>query len=97
MSEGVLDVHAHAVLAASEGAAGAAGPELGTADDPAVAVRTVFATAAAWARDNPRGCAFVNAWAEISASPEHQALAVIREEKRWMRRPASSRSSVLVA
>lgn len=60
--------------------------ELGTADDPAVAVRTVFATAAAWARDNPRGCAFVNAWAEISASPEHQALAVIREEKRWMRR-----------
>ena len=33
MSEGVLDVHAHAVLAASEGAAGAAGPELGTADD----------------------------------------------------------------
>lgn len=30
---GVLDVHAHAVLAASEGAAGAAGPELGTTDD----------------------------------------------------------------
>ena len=30
MSEGLIDVHAHAVLASSEGAAGAAGPELGT-------------------------------------------------------------------
>ncbi|WP_433802857.1 amidohydrolase family protein [Actinomycetospora sp. CA-084318] len=37
MSDGsaadVLDVHAHAVLAASEGAAGAAGPELGALED----------------------------------------------------------------
>ncbi|GAA4938315.1 aminocarboxymuconate-semialdehyde decarboxylase [Actinomycetospora succinea] len=33
MSEGVLDVHAHAVLRSSEGAAGAAGPELGTSSD----------------------------------------------------------------
>lgn len=35
MSErpGVVDVHAHAVLATSEGAAGAAGPELGTSPD----------------------------------------------------------------
>lgn len=32
-ARGVIDVHAHAVLAASEGAAGAAGPELGTTED----------------------------------------------------------------
>lgn len=30
---GLIDVHAHAVLASSEGAAGAAGPELGTSPD----------------------------------------------------------------
>lgn len=30
---GTIDVHAHAVLASSEGAAGAAGPELGTSED----------------------------------------------------------------
>jgi len=29
----VIDVHAHAVLALTEGAAGAAGPELGTGED----------------------------------------------------------------
>ena len=32
-ASGVLDVHAHAVLASSEGAAGAAGPELGALED----------------------------------------------------------------
>lgn len=45
----------------------------------------LFACAAEWASHNPRGCAFVNAWAEIGdSSPE--AADVIRAEKHWMLR-----------
>jgi AcrR family transcriptional regulator len=35
-------------------------------------------------RESPRGCAFVNAFAEIS-DPDHPALEAIREQKAWMR------------
>ncbi len=51
---------------------------------PAEGVELVFTVAAQWALDNPRGCAFVNAWAELGSSP-HQAVPVIGAEKKWMR------------
>jgi AcrR family transcriptional regulator len=35
-------------------------------------------------RESPRGCAFVNAFAEIS-DPRHPALEPIRDQKAWMR------------
>ena len=47
------------------------------------ALDTLFAAAEAWARENPRGCAFVNAWAELGAHAE--AVRTIRGEKAWMR------------
>ena len=47
---------------------------------PAECVELVFAVAAQWALDNPRGCAFVNAWAELGFS-SHQAVPLIRAEK----------------
>lgn len=34
-------------------------------------------------RESPRGCAFINAFAEI-ADPTHPALEVAQEQKRWM-------------
>ncbi|NJP65923.1 TetR/AcrR family transcriptional regulator [Streptomyces spiramenti] len=43
----------------------------------------VFAVAERWAAGNPRGCAFVNAWAELGTSTPAVGDA-IREEKRWM-------------
>lgn len=46
------------------------------------ALEVVFRTAEEWAAQNPRGCAFVNAWAELSE--DEQAVEVIREEKGWM-------------
>lgn len=39
---------------------------------------------AAWLEDNPYGCAFVNAHAEIGRA-DHPAIAVVRGEKDWMR------------
>ncbi|EME15415.1 TetR/AcrR family transcriptional regulator [Rhodococcus triatomae] len=47
-------------------------------------VATVFDTAEQWAAANPRGCAFVNAWAELGTT-QHPAIAVIADEKQWMR------------
>lgn len=44
----------------------------------------VYDVAARWAEQNPRGCAFVNAWAELGNS-DNPAVAVIRDEKQWMR------------
>lgn len=44
----------------------------------------VFDALAAWLRDQDRGCAFVNAYAEVGGSG-HPAEAVIRAEKEWMR------------
>lgn len=37
-----------------------------------------------WMRDEDRGCAFVNAYAELGGT-EHPGLAVIRAEKEWIR------------
>lgn len=44
-----------------------------------------FRRAEQWARTNQRGCAFVNAWAEVGGQGESRAAAAIRDEKRWMR------------
>jgi len=43
-----------------------------------------YDVAARWAAANPRGCAFVNAWAELD-DPTHPGAAVVQEEKRWTR------------
>lgn len=45
---------------------------------------TVFDALAEWHVDDERGCAFVNAWAEIGGT-DHVACAVVREDKQWMR------------
>lgn len=37
-----------------------------------------------WMQDQDRGCAFVNAYAELGGS-DHPGLAVIRAEKQWVR------------
>uniref|UniRef100_UPI003F689D27 TetR family transcriptional regulator C-terminal domain-containing protein n=1 Tax=Streptomyces otsuchiensis TaxID=2681388 RepID=UPI003F689D27 len=47
-------------------------------------VLTVYTAAERWAERNPRGCAFVNAWAELGTTSPPVAEA-IREEKQWMR------------
>jgi AcrR family transcriptional regulator len=44
----------------------------------------VFDALAAWLHDQDRGCAFVNAYAEVGGTG-HPAEAVIRAEKEWMR------------
>lgn len=44
----------------------------------------VYDQAQQWAADNLRGCAFVNAWAELGPG-DSEAIAVIQAEKRWMR------------
>lgn len=62
------------LTALSEAAPGTQGDALGV----------LFGVADDWAAANPRGCAFVNAWAELSA--HETAVVVIREEKEWMRR-----------
>lgn len=55
------------------------------AADAAEGIEVVFGTAAQWAVEARRGCAFVNAWAELG--PAHgQASAVIQAEKEWMLR-----------
>ncbi|MGW1679309.1 TetR/AcrR family transcriptional regulator [Saccharopolyspora sp. NPDC002376] len=43
----------------------------------------VFSTAEQWAHSNPRGCAFVNAWAELN-SIQSSGVEIIAAEKRWM-------------
>ena len=45
----------------------------------------VFDALADWLREQERGCAFVNAYAEVGGTG-HPAESVIREEKDWMRR-----------
>lgn len=47
-------------------------------------IDVLFDVAEGWAAGNPRGCAFVNAWAELSG--QERAVTVIREEKEWMHR-----------
>lgn len=64
------------LLAARLGAAGPSAPEQLTA---------LFDASRAWARaEGSRGCAMVNAHAEVG-DPSHPAHAVIVEQKRWMR------------
>lgn len=43
----------------------------------------VFDALSSWLALNPRGCGFVNAYAEL-AGTNHAGLAVIGEEKRWV-------------
>ena len=51
---------------------------------PGVArVLAVFDALDAWLDEQDRGCAFVNAWAEIGGS-DHPGVAVIRADKTWM-------------
>jgi len=55
-----------------------------TDDDPAARLATVFDASAAWAVENSgKGCAMINAHAEIS-DPNHPAYPVIVGQKRWM-------------
>lgn len=51
---------------------------------PAAAIGLLFEVAHDWACENVRGCAFINAWAELGHS-DHPALEEIRAEKEWMR------------
>ena len=47
-------------------------------------VLAVFDAVGRWLADQDRGCAFVNAYAEVGGT-DHPALPVIRGEKEWMR------------
>ncbi|WP_424184494.1 helix-turn-helix domain-containing protein [Actinokineospora sp. G85] len=53
-------------------------------DDPGRTVPLVFDALRTWMGPQRRGCAFVNAYAEVGDS-EHPAVPVIRAEKAWMR------------
>jgi AcrR family transcriptional regulator len=48
-------------------------------------VLAVFDALEAWTVDLTRGCAFVNAYAEVGGT-DHPAVEIIRAEKQWMRR-----------
>ncbi len=54
------------------------------ADPGAERVLAVFDAARSWHERHNRGCAFVNAWGELGGT-DHPGLAVVLEEKRWMR------------
>lgn len=47
-------------------------------------VLAVFDALEAWTTEQDRGCAFVNAYAELGGT-DHPGLAVIRAEKTWLR------------
>lgn len=54
------------------------------ADSPKEKLLAVFDAYGEWMeRESPRGCAFINAFAEI-ADPAHPAREVVREQKGWM-------------
>lgn len=55
-----------------------------TVDEPAARILLVFEALEAWMGPQRRGCAFVNAYAELGGG-DHPALPVIRAEKAWMR------------
>ncbi len=46
-------------------------------------VLAVYEALARWHAGNQRGCAFVNAWAELGGT-DHAGCEVVREDKRWM-------------
>ena len=50
---------------------------------PRTRLLAVFDAQQSWLADNPRGCAFVNAWAEAGTSAP--VAQVVRAEKAWMR------------
>lgn len=53
--------------------------------DPEAQLRAVFQASASWSAERgQRGCAMINAHAEIS-DPEHPAYAVLIHQKLWMR------------
>ena len=55
------------------------------AGSPREKLLAVFDASGEWmGRESPRGCAFINAFAEIS-DPAHPARKVAREQKGWMR------------
>lgn len=47
-------------------------------------VLVVYDALERWHRGNQRGCAFVNAWAELGGT-DHPGCAVVRADKQWMR------------
>lgn len=49
-------------------------------------VAAVFDLTHEWVADNPRGCGFVNAWAELGDSAGPETAKAIRQEKVWMRK-----------
>lgn len=54
-------------------------------DEQADPVATIFDLTHEWVADNPRGCAFVNAWAELGDGASAETAQAIRQEKLWMR------------
>lgn len=46
-------------------------------------ILAVYDALARWHAGNQRGCAFVNAWAELGGT-DHAGCEVVREDKRWM-------------
>ncbi|MEU6696641.1 helix-turn-helix domain-containing protein [Pseudonocardia sp. NPDC046786] len=57
---------------------------LAALDTPAERVLAPFDVLVPWTAANERGCAFVNAFAELP-DPGHPGRAVIADEKRWLR------------
>ncbi|MFE3457062.1 TetR/AcrR family transcriptional regulator [Nocardiopsis aegyptia] len=54
-------------------------------DTPRARVAATYDALDAWmGEENPRGCAMVNAYAELS-DPDHPGRAVAAEQKRWLR------------
>jgi AcrR family transcriptional regulator len=58
---------------------------VGACDDPVEAVTAPFEALRAWSGTNTRGCAFVNALAELP-DPAHPAHRVATEQKLWLLR-----------
>lgn len=54
-------------------------------DATAWTLEEFFRRAGQWTVSHDRGCAFVNAWAEMGGQGSSQAARAIRDEKRWMR------------
>lgn len=54
-----------------------------TCDDPVEAVIAPFAALEEWSKTNTRGCAFINALAELPA-PEDPAHKIAADQKRWL-------------
>lgn len=53
-------------------------------DDGSDPLAGVFDLTHEWVTDNPRGCGFVNAWAELGDSCSTETQSTIRQEKEWM-------------